>query len=635
MNLECITERVETLIYGPREINTPEDNIPKFHPFKLPIEYLAEKDKHPLSSIVETDLELVISQDNANHYGKGMYDYLFKPSHDFGKKLIPRWKTHFTTNVDFLTDSQEIINHLDHYTEKTGKFDIDCDALNTIWKDTRADPNFLEKYSFMDWYIVKHFNKSVSFLQLVSIANITSPIISLFIPFIFLIFPFILLKLKGVPITTQIYIDTLKEVAKNHFIGKAITNMQTLRWDKLIYLIFTIGLYLMQIYNNVNTCYRFFRNMTKINHQLCDMSKYLEHSILSMDTFVELNRDKISYSQFFIDVVTHRDRLVALRDMLIQVTPCENNITAKILGAGYMLRCYYEIHSNQEIADSIQYSFGFEGYVNNLCGIRSNLDGRHISSTTYVTDEDTSITAEYYPSHIDQEHMVVNDCSFNKNIIITGPNASGKTTMLKTTTINIILSQQTGFGFYQSCRLNPYTHIHSYLNIPDTSGRDSLFQAESRRCKEILDIIQETVTETCDEKTRHFCIFDELYSGTNPEEASKSAYSFLLYLSKFSNVDFVLTTHYFDVCERFNKSNTVDNYKMDVITDDLGKIKYTYRLTPGISDVHGAIKILEDMEYPPEILKSIYDMDNETRRKSKSGKKKCLNKKTPPDYTVA
>jgi hypothetical protein len=74
-------------------------------------------------------------------------------------------------------------------------------------------------------------------------------------------------------------------------------------------------------------------------------------------------------------------------------------------------------------------------------------------------------------------------------MIITGPNASGKTTILKSTLINIILTQQFGCGFYSSAKLSPFKHIHCYLNIPDTSGRDSLFQAEARRCKEILDII--------------------------------------------------------------------------------------------------------------------------------------------------
>ena len=89
-------------------------------------------------------------------------------------------------------------------------------------------------------------------------------------------------------------------------------------------------------------------------------------------------------------------------------------------------------------------------------------------------------------------------------MIITGPNASGKTTTLKSALINIILSQQIGYGCFESLKMCPYDTIHCYLNIPDTSGRDSLFQAEARRCKEIIDIIHLEKDKT------HYCIFDEL-----------------------------------------------------------------------------------------------------------------------------
>jgi DNA mismatch repair ATPase MutS len=117
----------------------------------------------------------------------------------------------------------------------------------------------------------------------------------------------------------------------------------------------------------------------------------------------------------------------------------------------------------------------------------------------------TKMKSAYYPKLMHDKY-VSNDFDFNKNMIITGPNAAGKTTLIKTTIINIVLSQQFGYGFYQSATINPYHQIHSYLNIPDTSGRDSLFQAEARRCNEI---IQEFNAHS---KQRHFCIFYELYS---------------------------------------------------------------------------------------------------------------------------
>ena len=183
-------------------------------------------------------------------------------------------------------------------------------------------------------------------------------------------------------------------------------------------------------------------------------------------------------------------------------------------------------------------------------------------------------------------------------------NASGKTTMLKSITINILFSQQIGYGFYKKCNLHPYTHIHSYLNIPDTSGRDSLFQAESRRCKEIIDIIGD-----CDDdiaaKSRHFCIFDELYSGTNPTDAIKASYAFLNYLCKYSNVKFMLTTHYTPVCLKFKDSTNIINYRMDVEQEEGGKLNFNYKLKPGICTIQGAIEILKAMDYPNEIIKTI------------------------------
>jgi DNA mismatch repair ATPase MutS len=221
----------------------------------------------------------------------------------------------------------------------------------------------------------------------------------------------------------------------------------------------------------------------------------------------------------------------------------------------------------------------------------------------------TIFRKQYYPPLMGKEH-VKNTFDLSNNAIITGPNASGKTTMLKTTTINEIFSQQYWVGFYQSCDMTAYTHIHSYLNIPDTSGRDSLFQAESRRCKEIIDIIQTPYEKNTSQKARHFAIFDELYSGTNPTEATQSAYAFLLYLSKFQNVDYILTTHYVSLCKKLEKQlmkkenlAPVMNYKMDVVIHpESGKVKYTYVMKRGISKIQGAVLILEEMSYPKEIL---------------------------------
>lgn len=610
--MQELSSKIEEIITGKKTLKTESlPKQPEFFPFQLPIQYLDDKYKHSLSETVTEDLELSLPKTSTAKTNTIMYDHLFLPSHSFGRRTISLWKQHYTTDVAFLRDTQSVIQTMGTYQKKVSdcEYITDCDKLMAVWKDTREDRHFLEKYSYMDWSFLEHLNDSSSFLQVLSVANMTSPLMSLIIPVLFLVFPFIILKIQKIPITFEIYMETLKEIAKNHFIGKTLMNLQSISWDKIVYVFVTIGLYVMQIYQNINACFRFYRNVNKINDQLCEIRNHLAYSIKSMETFIDLNKEKPSYVEFLNETTTRMESLCKFNEELTALKPFCNSVT-KVFEVGYMLRCYYLIYSKVEYYDAIQYSFGFEGYINNLSGVYSNWTKGDISCAVF-DQEKTSFQGEYYPPHKrisdgseTKEKCVTNNVSFDQNMIITGPNASGKTTLLKTTALNIIFSQQLGFGFYRECILNPYTHIHSYLNIPDTSGRDSLFQAESRRCKEILDIIKDTKMES----TRHFCIFDELYSGTNPDEATKSAYSFLLYLSKYSHVHFILTTHYVSLCKRFHKSKktkNIQNYKMDVMISDQNKIEYTYKLKKGISKIHGAYSILENMDYPEEILEEM------------------------------
>jgi len=597
-----------------------EDNVtdhksvdePLLSVFKLPITYLPEDTVRPLSELVSTDLEMVAG--SPEH--KGMYDYMLQPQHDFAKNLITDWNQHFTTDTEFLSNSQQVLHNMPQYLEGMATpepyvFSQEkCEKIMEIWNDTKKDPDFLEKYCYIEWDMVKYLNKSPYFLQSLSIINMTAPIMSFIIPIIFLIFPFIILKIQNVPITFQMYFQVLKDIARHHFIGKTISSLQSLSWDKIIYILITVGLYFLQIYQNINLCCRFYRNIHRINSHLTELRDYLGYSIQSIQNFVKITENLPSYKNFTDIAHKHCFVLQKFYADLLPIRPFEPGFF-KITEIGYLLKCFYELHSDPHYEESIRYSMGFEGYVNNLRGIHDNLVRGHVASANiHSTPSTTNVKKQYYPPHVGKEH-VKNTFDLSNNAIITGPNASGKTTMLKATTINVIFTQQFGVGFYTSCDLTPYTHIHSYLNIPDTSGRDSLFQAESRRCKEIIDIIHQPYLDTSVERVaKHFCIFDELYSGTNPSEATKSAYAFLLYLSKFQNVDFILTTHYVSLCKKLEKKlekkaalKKIVNYKMDVVeNNETGKVKYTYLMKKGISKIQGAVLILEEMCYPKEIL---------------------------------
>jgi DNA mismatch repair ATPase MutS len=146
----------------------------------------------------------------------------------------------------------------------------------------------------------------------------------------------------------------------------------------------------------------------------------------------------------------------------------------------------------------------------------------------------------------------------------------------------------------------PFHYFHCYLNIPDTSGRDSLFQAEARRCKEILNSINDNADKS------HLCVFDELYSGTNPVEAESTTKEFMEYISnKKFRVRTILTTHYVNVCKQLNKNENIKNYHMEIKQINPSDRIYTYKLKSGISEIKGAINILKQFNYPIEILNKL------------------------------
>lgn len=580
--------------------------------FHLPIQHLDSRKIHRLPENVSTDLELTHSP------SVSMYEHLFKPTHEFGRKMISEWGKQFTTDTAFLTESQNVVKEHGLFIEKTKDKACDsaeCESVMHIWKSLKEDPRFLDKYAYMEWNMLKHLNESPVFLQCMSFVHLLSPITTVIVPILSLLVPFILLKLKGIPIDFTTYVSVLKDIAKHNFVGKTILSLQNMTNANFIYVLMTIAFYCVQMYNNVTSFFKYYRNVVQVNEHLCSMKQYVEKTLAKMETFDSLHREKASYTTFCSIMRGHTDVLRRLHKEL----ECVNAFSMSVSTAfniGYMMKCYYSLYTDTEYEKSLLYSMGFEGYIDNLNGVYHHYSEGNMGFATYDNARDTLIEEGFYPAYSGDDTCVKNNCHLDKNMIITGVNASGKTTMLKTTTLNILFSQQLGLGFYKNMNLKrPYTHIHSYLNIPDTSGRDSLFQAEARRCKDILDTIRRS-----GEDAHHFCIFDELYSGTNPIEATKSAYAFLVYLSTIPNVNFMLTTHYTSICKKCKATGRIRNYKMDVEKGDNDEFLYTYLMKVGICYLEGGVEILRAMDYPEEIIQTIRDYDTKPTEDSSSEK---------------
>ena len=561
--------------------------------FKIPIYY--NEQKVSLKQNIITDLELIKSVDPDSN---PIYSYLFDNSNTFSTKCVEQITQHYTTDVVFLKDNQQLIKTYKKIPQKY--YEDKYTSISELWNEIKNDLSFKEKYYYLDWPMLEFLNKSENFLQWMSIYNIASPVISFFIPIIILIIPFFVIKLKGLSLTIPEYIEVLKTVISNHSIGKLFTEFNNVEIGQKIYLLVSAAFYVFSIYQNIILCTRFNDNMIKIHKYFAEIKKYLVCTINSMENYLIYSSSLHTHYEFNNILIDKIKILTELKNKISRISEYKLSFK-KIFEIGHILKYFYEIYENKDYNDALLYSFGFNGYIDCIEGLQNNIEERKINFAEFINKKKKTNFKNNYYAVLKSSNPIKNNIKLDKNIIITGPNAAGKTTVLKSVLINVILTQQFGCGFYDSAKFKPFKYIHCYLNIPDTSGRDSLFQSEARRCKEILDIIDHN------KKDLHLCVFDELYSGTNPEEAIISSTAFMEYLSKNKYVSSMLTTHFISVCEKLDNNKNITNYHMDV-TKENNKITYNYLFKEGISKIKGGLNVLYDMNYPKEIIENTIEI---------------------------
>ena len=559
--------------------------------FKVPIFYNDKKVK--IKQHVSEDLELVKTIDASGC--KPMYNYFFNNENELSSKLTEQMSEYYTTDVSFITDNQTLLKEYKKIDITSTNGESKYTNMLEIWNEIKCETDFKDKYYYISWPILEFLNTSEFFLQFMSLYNLASPIISLLIPIILLIIPFFVIQIKGITLTVSEYVDVLKMLAQSHAIGKLFTQFNKVSLNEKMYLLFSACFYIFSIYQNITVCVKFHNNMIKIHRHFNEISSYLYHTVNSMENYLTYSKNLSSQKEFNSILREKVEILKQIQQKISDISEYKITSVQKIQEIGRILKYFYELHDDVIYNDAIMYSFGFNGYIDCLEGLQNNIDERKINFALFIKKGKKSIFKNAYYAPLKDETPIKNTIQFAKNMIITGPNASGKTTTLKTALINILLTQQFGCGFYESAKLCPFKYVHCYLNIPDTSGRDSLFQAEARRCKDILDMVKTNPDE------RHFCVFDELYSGTNPDEAVASAVAFMNYLIKNKNVYCLLTTHFIKICKKLRKNKNILNCNMVTSNVD-DKLIYTYKLAEGISEVKGGIKVLTEMDYPKEIL---------------------------------
>jgi tRNA A37 threonylcarbamoyladenosine biosynthesis protein TsaE len=188
--------------------------------------------------------------------------------------------------------------------------------------------------------------------------------------------------------------------------------------------------------------------------------------------------------------------------------------------------------------------------------------------------------------------QVENPVNLSKNIIITGPNAGGKTTYVKTILSNIILAQTIGITYSIQSTVLLYDTINSFMRISDVLGSKSYFEAEAEYC---LNMIKKAEYISKNNLQGLF-LMDEPMHSTPPTEGLATAYAVVEYLSQLKGISLIITTHFHKLVsleetypERFI------NLSVDAIQQDNNRFHFP---------------LLDSKEFPKEVIDNAIKMKN-------------------------
>lgn len=178
--------------------------------------------------------------------------------------------------------------------------------------------------------------------------------------------------------------------------------------------------------------------------------------------------------------------------------------------------------------------------------------------------------------HLDVENSVKNSLEIkNQNaVVFTGANMSGKSTAMKSLS-TIVLLAHLGIAVPSAyCNIPFYDSIFLHFSVSDNLKEGySLFAQEIINLKKIL---LELKSKNC------FVVFDEIFSGTNINDASQITVKTIEGLSKFEKSMFIFSTHLNGIENHLTRHDNIKVLHLECFLQQ-SELKFTYRLKEGWS----------------------------------------------------
>lgn len=206
---------------------------------------------------------------------------------------------------------------------------------------------------------------------------------------------------------------------------------------------------------------------------------------------------------------------------------------------------------------------------------------------TFQEDFTVSATEIYHPL---LKEPVSNDLLWGKNTLVTGSNASGKSTYVKSVAISCLLAQTLHTALAKKMVL-PRSLVMTSMALEDNIfAGESYFIAEIKSVKRIIDQVKKGVPA--------LCFIDEILKGTNTVERISASSSIVHWLNEKKALAFV-ATHDIELTEILKESCANVHFSESV---NKNGVFFDYKLKQGPAKTRNALALLKVMKYPQEIV---------------------------------
>ena len=180
-------------------------------------------------------------------------------------------------------------------------------------------------------------------------------------------------------------------------------------------------------------------------------------------------------------------------------------------------------------------------------------------------------------------------------MMITGPNMSGKSALLRQTALNVLLAQIGCFVAADSAKIGVVDKIFTRVGASDNiSLGESTFMVEMNEAASILNNMSQ----------RSLILFDELGRGTSTYDGISIAWAIVEHIHEYCGLHpkTLFATHYHELNEMEKLYPRIANYNVSVTESD-GRVVFLRKLAKGGSEHSFGIHVARLAGMPPAIVK--------------------------------